>query len=255
MTPFNIGTRIELSDFSQEEAYDTLAQGFASDPTSKARVIDRILYWTGGHPYLTQRLCQEVANAGVPGPIDVDRICDKLFLASNARGKDDNLLFVRERILRSDVDRASLLDLYLKVRTNRTVRADESNHLANILRLSGITRVISQTLLVRNRIYHRVFDRKWVKENLPEAELQRQRRGISSRRATNGHHSGHAAGVSVRSCLLGFERSSCGKGGGENRGSKIRTSDHRVGESAGGCEYIPNDVSSKIAPATAQRGR
>ena len=26
-------------------------------------MLARILYWTGGHPYLTQRLCQAVAEA------------------------------------------------------------------------------------------------------------------------------------------------------------------------------------------------
>ena len=33
----------------------------------------------------------------------------------------------------------------------------------------------SPTLVVRNRIYHRVFDRAWVTQHMPDAELRRQR--------------------------------------------------------------------------------
>src|SRR5262249_16914875 len=60
ITPFNIGKRIELADFTAEEAAP-LAAGLrghgASEQTAKV-LLERILDWTGGHPYLTQRLCQ-----------------------------------------------------------------------------------------------------------------------------------------------------------------------------------------------------
>src|SRR5713226_8799346 len=75
ITPFNIGRRIELNDFTPQEAAP-LAKGLVSPkskvqgPKSPARpdsdlgpgnselLLGRILYWTHGHPYLTQRLCQ-----------------------------------------------------------------------------------------------------------------------------------------------------------------------------------------------------
>src|SRR5439155_22882702 len=68
-TPFNIGRRIELTDFTDKEAAP-LALGLelgtlerAGRPPKEAReLLKRILYWTGGHPYLTQRLCQAVAE-------------------------------------------------------------------------------------------------------------------------------------------------------------------------------------------------
>src|SRR5207248_9813835 len=45
-------------------------------PTAEAqRLLKRVLYWTGGHPYLTQRLCHAVAaDASVIGPAGVDRL-------------------------------------------------------------------------------------------------------------------------------------------------------------------------------------
>ncbi|HLK61187.1 MAG TPA: AAA-like domain-containing protein [Chthonomonadaceae bacterium] len=205
MTPFNIGRRIELTDFTLGEAAP-LAEGLASRKGAKTQrentgsvgallaapwgegVLQRILYWTGGHPYLTQRLCQAVAeDAEVQGEEsianpDVDQLCEELFLSPQARERDDNLIFVRERLLRSEEDRASLLDLYGRVRAGQRVKNDETNPLVALLRLSGIVRAQEGKLCVRNRIYEQVFDRAWIRENMPDAEVRRQkqafRRGV-----------------------------------------------------------------------------
>jgi|GEM_PF-2606519 len=174
-TPFNIGRRIELSDFTEDEAAP-LTQGLGREEKIGAALLKRILHWTGGHPYLTQRLCQAVAeDASINGADGVDRQCEDLFLSPRARERDDNLLFVRERMLRSEADLAGLLSLYAQVRRRQRVRDDETNPLVSVLRLSGITRAEGGNLSVRNRVYERVFDQEWVKANMPDAELRRQR--------------------------------------------------------------------------------
>src|SRR5262249_13845602 len=61
-TPFNIGTGIALTDFTHEEAR-VLACGLGTDSDRGHELLDRVLYWTGGHPYLTQALCRAVAEA------------------------------------------------------------------------------------------------------------------------------------------------------------------------------------------------
>jgi WD40 repeat protein len=138
-----------------------------------------VLHWTGGHPYLTQRLCQAVAELNpkseIRNPKSVDRVCAELFLSHRAQERDDNLLFVRERLLRGETDLAGLLDLYAQVRSGKRVADEVTNPLVGVLRLSGITRVEQGVLRVRNRIYERVFDRAWVTANMPDAELRRQR--------------------------------------------------------------------------------
>src|SRR6202521_409677 len=63
-TPFNIGRRIELSDFTEQEA-TPLIQGLCADDAVGMALLQRIIYWTGGHPYLTQRLCREVDTAAL----------------------------------------------------------------------------------------------------------------------------------------------------------------------------------------------
>ncbi len=188
-TPFNIGRRIDPTDFSSSEA-DLLALGLGAGENGAGRsdrqartLLRRVLYWTSGHPYLTQRLCKAVAKEPVFAQGgDVDRLAQTLFFAPGAREADDNLHFVRERLLRSEADVAGLLHLYKQVLSGRRVRNDETNPLVGVLKLSGIVHVRgSRTaggeglLGIRNRIYQRTFDRRWVAANTPDAEARRQR--------------------------------------------------------------------------------
>lgn len=195
MTPFNIGRRIELNDFTEAEAM-VLAPGLNPEEKVARCLLQRILYWTGGHPYLTQRLCQSLVDharesqspTGAPLPpvipttATVDELADRLFLSRQARDRDDNLVFVRERLLRSEADVAGLLYLYRRVRLGEKVPDDETNPLGSILHLSGITLGTNGFLRVRNRIYFHVFDLGWIKTNMPGAEVRRQR--VASRKGT-----------------------------------------------------------------------
>ena len=52
LSPFNIGTRIKLTDFTPAEAAP-----LAAPLPEGNKTLDRVLWWTNGHPYLTQRLC------------------------------------------------------------------------------------------------------------------------------------------------------------------------------------------------------
>jgi WD40 repeat protein/tetratricopeptide (TPR) repeat protein len=181
-TPFNIGRRIELHDFTLAEAAP-LARGLNQSGPAAERLLRRVLYWTGGQPYLTQRLCQAVAKQGRAGrPADVDRNCRELFLRPMAWSHDDHLKFISNLVLNSagprDEDRAAMLDLYEQVRRGRRVAYEKTNQLVDRLRLSGVVRVEAGHLRVRNPIYERVFDRTWVVANLPGAEKRRQRRAF-----------------------------------------------------------------------------
>ena len=191
MTPFNIGRRVELNDFTAAEA-TPLARGLTGDESVARDLLTRVLHWTGGHPYLTQRLCRALAEALTPevsegigeAPLPpllpnartVDLLAEKLFLSRQARDRDDNLIFVRERVLRSEVDVAGLLYLYRRIHMGQAVTDDETNPLVSVLRLSGITRGINGYLHVRNRIYWCVFDGSWIQTNMPQAEVRRQKR-------------------------------------------------------------------------------
>src|SRR5436309_9802217 len=65
-TPFNIGKRIDLTDFSADEAR-ILAPGLHADPGEADRRLERVLHWTGVHPYLSQALCRAVRERAAEG--------------------------------------------------------------------------------------------------------------------------------------------------------------------------------------------
>jgi WD40 repeat protein len=64
-TPFNIGRAIELHGFSLHEA-QPLVKGLEGKVDNPQEVLKEILDWTGGQPFLTQKLCQLVVSSPFP---------------------------------------------------------------------------------------------------------------------------------------------------------------------------------------------
>ncbi|MEO0489970.1 MAG: AAA-like domain-containing protein, partial [Cyanobacteria bacterium J06659_2] len=168
-TPFNIGRRVDLTDFTFEEAR-SLADGFALPPAEAQQVLRWVLGWTGGHPYLTQRLCQTLReeNRSHWSEFEVAGVVSRIFLGT-ASQQDTNLQFVRDMLTRRSPDLAGGLTIYREVLLNRQLVADEEQSLVKShLKLSGVVKRRQDGVLqVRNSIYRAVFDRVWVGEHLP----------------------------------------------------------------------------------------
>jgi hypothetical protein len=64
-TPFNIGQAIELTGFELHEAAP-LAQGLVRQVGNPQAVLKEVLRWTGGQPFLTQKLCKLLVNSESP---------------------------------------------------------------------------------------------------------------------------------------------------------------------------------------------
>lgn len=179
LAPFNIGKGLVLGDFTRQEI-DPLRLGFSTIPPALVgKVLDRIYYWTHGHPYLTQSLCQAIMNAGYDISVEaVDRACETLFLKQSEQLTDTNLKLVSGRMLRSrQPERVkALLDLYERVLRGKSVRKDETNRLMMTMILSGIVRNENGYLKVRNRIYAHVFDQNWIRTSTPPEILELERR-------------------------------------------------------------------------------
>lgn len=166
-TPFNIGQGIALGEFTQADA-DVLRDGLeAVLPGQGEAIFARIYHWTNGHPYLTQKLCLVVAEAGDARWTDerVDGLVEELLLTEEARS-ESNLKFAQNSIL-SHPRRDELLKLYRRVLKEKEagVEDDGQSPTHNRLKLSGIVRTEDGRLRVRNEIYRRVFDLGWVRRN------------------------------------------------------------------------------------------
>jgi hypothetical protein len=163
--PYNIGTDINICDFTAQEARGLLT---GLEPVYGGRadtILQRVLYWTDGHPYLTQKVCAEVmAGGGRWTDARIDALVERLFLAEEAR-KETNLQFIRDWIRESD-ERAEMLEVYRQIRAGRRVMDDKRSLIKSQLRLTGLVKIRpDSTLIVRNRIYAQVFDDAWIKEN------------------------------------------------------------------------------------------
>ncbi|MBN1580984.1 MAG: AAA-like domain-containing protein [Anaerolineae bacterium] len=170
-TPFNIGQAIDLKEFSRQDA-QALENGLNEIyPGQGQRILDRIFYWTNGHPYLTQKLCYEIATATDADATThwtqtrIDATVYDLFFSPDAQA-EDNLQFVRSHI-QTDPQRRDLLHLYRRVYKGQPVQEDKRSLVQNRLSLIGLVYAQDGRLQVRNEIYRHVFDLAWIRENTP----------------------------------------------------------------------------------------
>jgi AAA-like domain len=162
-TPFNIGRRVELNDFTLEEALP-LAEGLNGEPE---QALAWILAWTGGHPYLTQRICAHLAKSNeVLTEENVALAVEQLFSGQLGQ-QDNNLQFVRDMLLKRASDVRRVLKTYREIRTGRPVTDDERSLPKSHLKISGVVHRENGRLAPRNLIYAHAFDPAWIKENMP----------------------------------------------------------------------------------------
>lgn len=182
ITPFNIGKRINLQDFTLQETY-TYAEVFDATGRDGAQLVERVHYWVNGHPYLTQLLCSLIAaEPRVTSRRHVDELVRQKFLTPEARQHEPNFSDVERRILNPDVPglseeerKVQVLNLYGRVLRGNQVEVAEENPVVATLRLAGVGLEDRHALRLRNRLYGQVFDERWRKQSMPDAELRRQR--------------------------------------------------------------------------------
>jgi hypothetical protein len=168
-TPFNIGRRIRLDDFTREESQAFLSglSGLGADPPA---LLDAVFGWTEGHPFMSQAICEELVRRGADAGTRVKEraasVVEELFLRG---GRAEVALFTdAERRLLSDPWAGELLQLYRRLLAGERVPAEPGSEAQLALRLTGMAAERRDRrgacLRVRNPIFARVFDRTWLKE-------------------------------------------------------------------------------------------
>ena len=174
-SPFNIGQRIELTDFNNDEAIK-LADGLHQDLEKSKQLLNSVLHWTNGHPYLTQKVCSSLMTEAQYNTNNkcVDNCITSLFFSDERWRYDDNLSNIINRIIEDKENSDALLQLYRRIISGEAVQDDVSSSVYRALKLSGIVKVFpGGWLRPRNKIYENVFDLKWVTTAQP-SELVRQ---------------------------------------------------------------------------------
>ncbi|NEO98114.1 MAG: ABC transporter substrate-binding protein [Symploca sp. SIO2E9] len=171
-TPFNIGRAIELTGFKLEEAQLALTYGLAQKADHPELVLKEILKWTGGQPFLTQKLCQLVLRSKLPITCGNEVNSIEQLVQSNIidnwkfQDEPQHLRTITDRIFNDEQSAGRLLGLYQQILQKGEITADESPEQIK-LRLSGLVvkrsnNRISPFLIIYNPIYKQVFNQDWL---------------------------------------------------------------------------------------------
>jgi WD40 repeat protein len=160
-TPFNIGQAIDLHGFrSETDDLHPLINGLAGKVSDPQSTIDRILYWTGGQPFLTQNICQFVVDSPTTSIDDI--VYTNIINNWRSQDKLSHLATIEKRLIKHPTEASYLLEQYRDIITTRVpMRSDRSQSQA-LLKLSGLVAERNSYLEVYNRIYELVFDLDWV---------------------------------------------------------------------------------------------
>ncbi|MDB9511046.1 AAA-like domain-containing protein [Kamptonema animale CS-326] len=176
-TPFNIGKAIELHGLQFEEA-QPLVKGLATYTDNAIEILKEILKWTGGQPFLTQKLCdlvqktsQENPNNSLTIPTGMEGfwveslVQTKIINKWESQDEPEHLRTIRNRLNYNEQHKGRLLGIYQQILQDGEVLANDSwEH--NELILSGLVVKYQSYLQVKNKIYANVFDRGWVASEL-----------------------------------------------------------------------------------------
>ncbi len=173
-TPFNIGKSIDLKGFRLEEALP-LAEGLRERAENPQRVLEEILRWTGGQPFLSQRLCQLVVDSSFPITSESEEklieglVRSRVIEHWESQDQQEHLKTIRKRVLDNEQKAGYLLELYRQIRQVGKIAAHNRPE-ERELQLSGLVVKRDGKLQVYNPIYKAVFDEAWI-----DAELKKLR--------------------------------------------------------------------------------
>ncbi|MEH1971000.1 AAA-like domain-containing protein [Nostoc sp.] len=202
-TPFNLGKAIELQGFDLHEA-TPLLPGLEEVVSQPQAILQEVIYWTKGQPFLTQKLCElitEVAFETTTGKITLPPGTEALWveqlvlkqIIQNWQSQDEpeHLRTIRDRLLFDEQQAGRLLGIYQQVLQAEEdleqgsqrageqgsggeefsplhlhfVPSDDSREQTQLL-LSGLVERHNGYLKIKNPIYRNVFNAQWVLRQL-----------------------------------------------------------------------------------------
>ncbi|MEP0859083.1 AAA-like domain-containing protein [Trichocoleus sp. DQ-U1] len=184
-TPFNIGKAIELTGIQLHEA-QPLVKGLEVKEGSSQTVLKEILAWSGGQPFLTQKLCNLVGNLvdtrlsesetmnsvlTIPPGNEAfwveNLVKTRIIHKWESQDEPEHLKTIRDRILRNEERAGRFLGIYQQILQGVEVPTDDSRDQIELL-LSGLVVKHQGYLKIKNRIYEEVFNLEWVDKQLKE---------------------------------------------------------------------------------------
>jgi adenylate cyclase len=177
-TPFNIGRAIALSGFKLHEV-KPLILGFASRCSEPEHVMREVLSWTGGQPFLTQRLCELITKsqvnieAGKEAELIETLVESEIIQDWSEKDTLDHFKTIENRLTKNQLNPVHLLELYQKIWIQGELDIKDSQERRELL-LSGLVYLSGGKLKIYNPIYQRIFNNTWIEDTLDEVNLKFQ---------------------------------------------------------------------------------
>jgi WD40 repeat protein/subtilisin-like proprotein convertase family protein len=167
-SPFAEARLVDLADFTSEEAY-LLAHGFGGGGEQALALMDRVLTWTSGQPYLTQKLARAVERKG--GRLeDVERAVREQWLTPVGEQEDSLFVDTWARLARRDVVTRQAVRLLRRLSKGGRVVAVAGAPALEILQLAGVVTVAPDgAVAYRNRLYRELIGGRWLRSVSPVA--------------------------------------------------------------------------------------
>jgi hypothetical protein len=173
VTPFNVSLPIRLDDFTRKEM-DGLARGLEHTGADMTRLLDATFAWTGGHPYMTMRVCATLAQRERIAPGEEADAVDAVVLAQLLERplEDPNLNYAARRFddptyERGGVRLADKILLYRRLLEGKRIPANNEDAVQMELRLCGMVKYVDEDkgrfLCLRNAIYSTALDAVWLR--------------------------------------------------------------------------------------------
>jgi WD40 repeat protein len=169
LSPFAVSQEIRLGDFSRDDL-EAFSMELNLSRSDAAIALDRVYYWTSGHPYLSQKLSRAIARERISGNIKehVDRIAMHQLAGRAALHSEPHMSHVHRRVVTDRKNSEALLNIYGRLRKGIVVGYEpESRHQRMLLAIGLVVADENGRLRVRNRLYKAVFTARWANENLP----------------------------------------------------------------------------------------
>jgi len=171
VSPPSMNAIINLDNFSYEEALP-LAQGLRGKTSNPEKLLREVLWWTGGQPFLTQKICHLIQKSQDYVPEGNE----KIWLEELVRNQVIDNWKIQDQYVHFDTIESFILNNKRKanelLRAYRTIllqeeHSDKNNEIIDILtNTAGIVVRKNGKLQVANRIYAEIFNLEWIETTL-----------------------------------------------------------------------------------------
>ena len=169
-----------VSPPSQKITHSFDSEANTSQTASHYSLLKEVFFWTGGHPLLTQHICQIISNSEdfVPAGVEViwvEKLVQDCVLDNwKSQPLGEFLQTIEQYILNNKLCQPrNLLKLYLDILQQETVRANKTLEKGELIKV-GLVIEQEGNLTVSNRIYQSIFNSDWVEQQLLALEKKSQ---------------------------------------------------------------------------------